>query len=605
MADIVRIGTLSSPYTNHTYNLKLELTLLEQDIANNRSKVRLRQYAYSTSTTYEAYSGSTTNPYWIKINGANVVYGTKAMDFRNLAIVELGSYEGWVDHADNGQLTIAVSSGFDINGPSSLYDGAVPSYNWVLTTIPRYAAITSYTITDVTCIQLKINYAVDRSVDDAEYSLNGATWTNIPSGGVITGISPGTLYKVKIRVKATASQLWTYSAEISKTTFALSSISTSASFNLESDLAVTISRPSTSLYHDLTLEAYYDSAWRAVALNTALPNKTTSGSLSPTSAAVSTLFTKHPTSKTVSIRIKMVVRWGASGTIQGTIYKTGTASIVNANPTLTSVSYLDTSTAVQAILGNNQKILRNKSSLKVIAGGAASQKGATLSNYKVAFGGNNYGINSAVGITAESGKEISVGAVNQSANQTVVITLADSRGNVATRSFTVQILDYQNPQILQAVPQRLNSYEAPTTMLVEGRRYTVKPSTVDVNEVYLRYRLKEEPSGVYGAWITLTRSNGSISGLWQAIAVDQYMADYPNTKSYTVELQISDKFTTWVSTFLDLSEGIAILRMMKDKMLAGVDLELLNGNGIILESPNGTRYRLTVNDSGVITTAIA
>lgn len=604
MADIVRSGTLSSPYTNHTYHLKLELTLLEQDIANNRSRIRLRQYAYSTNTTYQAYSGSTTNPYWIQVNGSNVVYGTKAMDFRNLAIVELGSYEGWVGHADNGQLAISVSSGFDINGPSSLYDGAVPAYSWTLTTIPRYAGITSFTISDVTCIQFKINYAVDRAIDAAQYSINGGAWAGLPSDGIISGAS-GTSYTVKIRVKATASQLWTTTGELAVTTVALSSISSSADFDLESALAVTISRPSTSLYHDLTLEAYYDGAWNNVPLTSAQPNKTTSASLNPAFASVSTLFTKHPTSKTVSTRIKMVVRWGSSGTIQGTIYKTGTANIVNANPTIASVSYVDFDTAVQTILGDNQKILRNKSFLRVTAGAATSQKGATLANYKVTIGGNNFTTLAGSGVTSETGKIIAVGLVNQSANQTVVLTVTDSRGNIATRSFTVQVLDYQGPQILQSVPQRLNSYEASTTMLVEGRRYAVKPAGVDINEVYLRYRIKENPSGTYGPWVTLTKSNGSVSGLWQAIAVDQYMADYPNTKSYTVELQISDKFTAWTSTLLELSEGIAILRMLKDKLLAGVDLELLNNKGIILESPNGTRYILKVNDSGVITTATA
>jgi phosphosulfolactate phosphohydrolase-like enzyme len=44
---------------------------------------------------------------------------------------------------------------------------------------------------------------------------------------------------------------------------------------------------------------------------------------------------------------------------------------------------------------------------------------------------------------------------------------------------------------------------------------------------------------------------------------------------------------------------------MKEKIIAGVNLELLDNKGIILESPNGTRYILKVNDSGTITTAIA
>lgn len=695
MADIVLNGNISSQYTNHTYFLKLELTLLEQDVANNRSKVRLRQYAYSTSTTYEAYSASTTgNSYLIQINGGNVVYGTKAMDFRNKATVELGYYEGWVTHNDNGQLTISVSAAFDINGPSSLNDGSVPAYNWVLTTIPRYLKITSFSASNVTRNSYQLNYSVDKAADWLQYSINGGAWVDAAST-ILSGSANAT-YTVKIRLRATDSGLWTESGAIavamvktaaantpslssktcikvsinwsssqtakeiqykigagawvsagtfgaetngaftifglspgsaytiytrvideihgtvsaesgglSVTTVALSTISSSIAYNIESSQAVTISRPDANMVHDITLEAYYDGTWNNVPLTSAQSNLATSGTLTPTADANNTLFAKHPTSKTVSIRVKLIVRWSAGGDVQGTVYKDGTGSIVNADPSIASVAYEDTSAAVQAVLLDNQKILRNKSYLRVIAGAASSQKGAVLSNYKVTIGGNNYTTIASPGSSSETGKQINIGAVNQSANQTVVLTLTDSRGNVATRSFTVQILDYENPQILQAVPQRLNSYEAPTNMIVEGRRYAVKPASADVNEVYLRYRLKENPSGTYGSWIDLTRTNGSLSGLWQAIAVEQYMADYPNTKSYTVELQISDKFTTWTSTFLELSEGIAILRMLKDRMEAGVDLEVLNGKGIILESPNGTRYILKINDSGVITTAIA
>lgn len=695
MADIVLNGKISSQYTNHTYFLKLELTLIQQDLANNRSLVRLRQYAYSTSSTYEAYSASTTgNSYYIKINGVNVVYGTKAMDFRNKATVELGSYEGWVTHNDNGQLTISVNSAFDINGPSSLNDGSVASYNWVLTTIPRYLKITSFSASNITRNTYQLNYSVDKAADWLQYSINGGAWVDAAST-ILSGSANAT-YSVKIRLRATDSGLWTESgvitvvmvktavantpslssktcikislnwsssqtskevqykigsggwvsagtfgsetsgaftifglspgttytfytrvideihgttsaesAGLSVTTVALSSISSAVAYNIESSQAVSIARPDASLVHDVTLEAYYDGVWNNVPLVSTQSGVATSGTLTPTAAANNTLFAKHPTSKTISIRVKLTVKWSAGGDVQGAVYKTGTGTIVNANPSIASVTYSDTNAAVQTILANNQKILRHKSTLQVVAGAAASQKGATLASYKVTLGGSNYTANAGAGVTSETGKVVSIGTVDQSANQTVVLTVTDSRGNTATKSFTVQMLDYQNPQILQAVPQRLNAYEAPSTMIVEGRRYAVKPVSADVNEVYLRYRLKENPSGTYGAWVTLARTNGSLSGLWQAIAVEQYMADYPNTKSYTVELQISDKFTTWASTFLELSEGIAILRMLKDKMEAGVDLEVINGKGLILESPNGTRYILKINDSGVITTAIA
>lgn len=477
----------------------------------------------------------------------------------------------------------------------------------------KTASANTPTLSSNTCIQAVINWSSTQTVTEVQYKIGSGAWVSAgtftarSSGSfTITGLTPGQAITIYVRVKdAVHGSLSGQSAGLGLTTVGLSSVSTSANFSLESDLGVTVSRPSTSLYHDISLEAYYDGAWKAVAISTAQSNKTTSGTLSPTAAAVSTLFTKHPTSKTVSVRIKLVVRWGSSGTIQGTVYKSGTASIVNANPTISAVSYLDVSSTIQAILGNDQKILRNKSSLRVVAGTATSQKGATLKTYTVTIGGGNYSANAGTNLTSESAKQISVGMVDQSSNQTAVLTVTDSRGNTATKTFTVQMLDYLPPQILQAVPQRLNSYEEPTTMIVEARRYTVKPASTDVNEVYVRYRIKENPSGAFGSWINLTRTNGSVNGLWQAIAVNQYMADYPNTKSYTVELQISDKFTGWQTVTLELSEGLALLRMLKDRLEAGVDFEIKDNKSLILESPNGTRYKIKVNDSGALVSSIA
>jgi len=602
----------------------------------------------------------------------------------------------WVYHESGGSksVTLAGQIALNITWSGNLLGTLYVSGTAVLDTIPRYLAITSFYASNITRNTFQLNYSVDKAADYAQYSINGGAWTDMYST-VFNGAANAT-YSMRIRLKATDSQLWTESGAISVvmvktaaanipslssktcikvsinwsssqtskevqykigsgawvsagtfgsetsgaftilglspgsaytiytrvideihgttsaesgglaiTTVALSTVSSAVAYNIEGSQAVTISRPDSNLVHDITLEAYYDGVWNNVPLTASQVNLATSGTLTPTAAANNILFAKHPTTKSISIRVKLTVKWNAGGDVQGIVYKGGTGTIVNADPSIASVAYEDTSSAVQSVIANNQKILRNKSYLRVIAGAASSQKGAVLSNYKVTIGGNNYITIASPGSSSETGKQINIGAVNQLANQTVVLTLTDSRGNVATRSFTVQILDYENPQIFQAVPQRLNSYEAPTNMIVEGRRYAVKPAGADVNEVYLRYRLKENPSGTYGSWIDLTRTNGSLSGLWQAIAVEQYMADYPNTKSYTVELQISDKFTTWTSTFLELSEGIAILRMLKDRMEAGVDLEVLNGKGVILESPNGTRYILKINDSGVITTAIA
>jgi len=512
-----------------------------------------------------------------------------------------------ITHAENGSRSFNLSGAIDLNlSLSGKYWGTITiaSTSFVLNTIPRYANITSYSISDTTCIQLKFNYTVDRSIDGVLYKLDGGAWTNAPGGNIITGLVPGSTHTLQISVRSSESQLWRESSILNFVTVALSTISSSADFNLESNLPVTISRPNTSLLHDIWLEAYYNGIWNDVPKGVN-EDITTSTTLTPSAAAITALFNAHRTTKAIAIRIRLVVKWGAGGTVQGTSYKTGTATIVNANPTIASVAYDDTNAAVQAILGNNQKILRNRSVVRVIAGLATSQKGAYLASYKVVVGGNTFTATAGSTLTTETGKEVSLGTIDQASNQTAILTVTDTRGNTVTLPFTLTVLDYLPPQILQATAQRNNNYEAPSYMIVEVRRYTVAPVSTDVNLIYLRYRVKENPSGPYGSYITLAAITGSVTDLWQAITTDQYMADYPNDKSYTVELGISDKFTTWTLLEINLPEGIALMKYFKDRIEVGVDLELINNKALILESPNGTRYKITVSDSGVITATTA
>ena len=256
---------------------------------------------------------------------------------------------------------------------------------------------------------------------------------------------------------------------------------------------------------------------------------------------------------------------------KGTNYSSNAiATIVNAEPSISSVSYRDINGSVQAIIGNNQKILRNKSDLQVIAGTAKSQKGATLKSYKVTIGGSEY-ITTASG-TEQSGRIINIGKVNQANNQTAVLTVADSRGYTATRCFVVQLIDYQEPQFIQASADRLNNYEKSSYLNIEGGRNIVKPNDIDVNGIEIRYRIKENPSGSWGNYVSAKSKDSYVSGVYQNFATNHYMNDYPNNKSYTVEIQMRDKFSSYKTILVTLPEGIALLKFLEDKIKIGVPL---------------------------------
>ena len=131
-----RTGTCTGQYGDR-YNLYLDYNLNSQSITHNRSNISLRMWAQSTSTAYHAYNLNKVNSYAVKIDGVNKSSGKKAMDFRNRAVVELGNWTGNVYHKEDGTKTIKISGNFSIIGTSSLSGGSVPSYSWVLPTIPR------------------------------------------------------------------------------------------------------------------------------------------------------------------------------------------------------------------------------------------------------------------------------------------------------------------------------------------------------------------------------------------------------------------------------------------------------------------------------------
>lgn len=433
------------------------------------------------------------------------------------------------------------------------------------------------TLSSRTCIQAVINWTSTQTCINVQYRIGSGSWQSTGSNFsarssgsfTITGLSPDTSYSISIRVLDAVHSSWSgASGSVSIKTYRLTT-ALAPTFNTGSSFTISLNRAHSSITHDVTLQLWHDNqSWVDVATVT---GATTNVTFSLNASQLNTIYNGRVKSKTGATRLKIVNKWG--GVTQGTSYSSnGTVTIVNAAPTIDGVSYLDTNSAVQALLGNDQKILRNKSTLRVIAGQATSQKGAYLSSYRVTIGGNEYSV-SANGKTSESGKIINVGTVNQSANQTAVLTVVDSRGYTASKNFTVQMLDYAAPHFVHVSADRLNNYEEPSYINAQARRAVVSPSGTDVNEIYMRYRIKQNPDGEYGSWIPLTKEDGAVNGILRNVTVSQYMADYPNKNSYTVEIQISDKFTDWVSTLITLPEGIALLQFMKDRLKVGVPIE--------------------------------
>ena len=242
-------GTYGSHYT-----LYLDYNVNSQSIGACSSNITLHGYARADSSSYQAHNLNATNPVAMSINGNTVFSRNQAMDFRNQAWVDLGTWTGDVGHNSDGSLYITVGISFSINGVSSLSGGSV-STGWSLPQIPRYANITSHYVESTGLNSITIRWSTDVARDWTQYSLNGGAWTdawdsvasdNRSGSYTIGGLNPNTSYNIRTRVRRTDSQLWTESGTALGVTKDISRISSISPMIFGSTVNIVSTNPSNS-----------------------------------------------------------------------------------------------------------------------------------------------------------------------------------------------------------------------------------------------------------------------------------------------------------------------------------------------------------------------
>ena len=218
----------------------LKLTVLEESysIPNNTSTVRW---------TLESLGGGTASMSVYNcrayVNGVLVVdYGALFGWDKNVFPARTGSTTGTLNITHNADGTYPAVS-FNLHG--KIYNNGDEdlwgSIN--LTTIPRYAVITAFNTSDVTMSSFKFNVSADRAIDSIQHSFNGGGWTD--SGNqIISGLSPGTQYSIRCRVKSTASQLWTESGILYPTIIDIARITGADNINDTGSPYMTFTNPS-------------------------------------------------------------------------------------------------------------------------------------------------------------------------------------------------------------------------------------------------------------------------------------------------------------------------------------------------------------------------
>lgn len=275
-----------------------------------------------------------------------------------------------------------------------------------------------------------------------------------------------------------------------------------------------------------------------------------------TGAERNTLLAACPNSNTLTVYF--IVKSVLGGV---TYYSSATKvmTVVNANPTISGVSYADTNPTTIAITSDTTKIIQAISTARFDFTTLTALKSATLS--KIAVKINGLTVELPLSGTTQSNKSVTVGTINTSSDEDATIELTDSRGNKTTTAKTVTILEWRLPKAVISL-QRRNNYYSETYLKV-----TSDISYLDGNNtVSIQYRYKQA-GGSYNSYTSIADDTTV------TLTLD-------NNYAYDFQIQVSDRLgtTTYNKT---LSRGIPIIffdrkrRAVSIGTLPGEDNELV------------------------------
>lgn len=351
----------------------------------------------------------------------------------------------------------------------------------------------------------------------------------------------------------------------------------SSSFNIGNSITIYTNRFSTSFTHTIRI-AFGN--WSKT-----LATGVTDSVAWNTSTDASNLYAQIPSANSGSGTIYVDTYSGS--TLIGTKSISFTAIVTNSNPTFTAsqITYQDTNSSIVAITGNNQHIVRNKSSLRVVFTNATAKNSATISRYEITFNGSTQ--------TKTTGSTIDYGTINLGSNTSVTIKVVDSRGNSTTVSKTITILDWVTPTAV-ITAGRVNNYEDTTKIKAQVTISSVNSKNAITQ---LKYRYKKTTDSSWSSYVSFSNN------VQTSVSIDKNYA-------WDFQIYIVDKFGNTTYNFT-VAKGMPIMFFDINKISVGVnkfpvnnnslDVDVINGKSILnLTYPVGSIY-MSVNSTSPAT----
>ena len=308
-------------------------------------------------------------------------------------------------------------------------------------------------------------------------------------------------------------------------------------------------------------------------------------------SALTTIYSNTTGAKTVTLSFTLQTYDGS--TLLGTSDAVNKSFNINdSNPTIGSMTYLDSNSTTTAITTDNQYIIRNKSTLQLTVNNLVAKNNSTLSSLSVTGGGISY--TQSLSGTSDNSEVLNLGTVNQSSNFTLTVTITDSRGFTAKKNITIKMYDWTLPTAT-ITAQRQDNYYSTTNVTVNANYSSIGGK----NTITITARYKKTTASSYSSPVTLT--NGQAT----ALTLD-------NNYEWNLRITVADTLGQTVYNLI-VGRGLPIFFFDMLKNSVGVNCfpknnDSLEVNGIdILKSIYyfpGDQYKVKgrIVDNGYITT---
>ena len=323
-------------------------------------------------------------------------------------------------------------------------------------------------------------------------------------------------------------------------------ISSADNFNDEENPTIRFTNPSNGYF---SLKAKIEAGGNTQLITRTLSNTATSCTFELTEAERNTLRALIPNSNSLNVRFTICSMSG--NTELSSSYLDRVMTIVNANPFFSDFTYKDINTNIVNITGDDQLLIQGLSRLQVQISNSNKMeaiKQSTENKYTATID------TSTLSADYEAQEDIimNIGAVNTMGTQRLTVRAYDSRNNSTVAYKDINICEYLVPKIY-ASATRLNNYEEPTTIVVNGSYSPVLINEEKKNQINnIRYRYRET-DGRWGLWENMNYTLQAD----EKYVCDNIILNLDSTKSFEIEIQIIDNFkTSSTILYVDVGEPI-------------------------------------------------